>query len=85
MSKQTSLQFFLMGLIDLEIGKGISTDKEIQLHNLYAQAKAMEREQIIEAHMHMRCIKTDDPYECSNNAVYQSRQYYNDTYKGGEQ
>jgi hypothetical protein len=75
MSKQTSLQFFLMGLIDLEIGKGISTDKEIQLHNLYAQAKAMEREQIITAY-------GSDRYPCSDE---DAEQYYNSTYKGGEQ
>ena len=60
--------------------------KGIHFNNvLFHQAKAMEREQIIEAHMHMRCIKTDDPYECSRDAVYQSAQYYNSTYKGGEQ
>jgi hypothetical protein len=76
MSKQTSLQFFLMGLIDLEIGKGIPTDKEIQLHNLYAQAKAMEREQI------------EDAYRINpNNEIWSNSgiDYYNETYKGGEQ
>ena len=76
MSKQTSLQFFLMGLIDLEIGKGISTDKEIELHNLYAQAKAMEREQIIDAWC--------DGCQNWNNAK-NATQHYNSTYKGGEQ
>ena len=45
--KQTALSFFLMGLIDLEIGKGISTDKVIELHFLFDQAKAMEKEQMI--------------------------------------
>ena len=71
MSKQTALQFFLMGLVDLEIGKGTLTDKEIQLRNLYAQAKAMEREQIIDA------------YENGENRS--AELYYNETYKGGEQ
>ena len=60
-----------MGLIDLEIGKGISTDKEIELHNLYAQAKAMEREQIIDAY--------------NNGDLRSADLYYNETYKGGEQ
>ena len=69
MSKQTSLQFFLMGLIDLEIGKGIPTDKEIQLHNLYAQAKAMEREQIIDAYDKNKMGRVD-----------YGEQYYNETY-----
>ena len=69
MSKQTSLQFFLMGLIDLEIGKGIPTDKEIQLHNLYAQAKAIEREQIIEAYDKNKMGRVD-----------YGEQYYNETY-----
>lgn len=74
MSKQTSLQFFLMGLIDLEIGKGIPTDKEIQLHNLYAQAKAMEREQMV-----------DFALNCQEMFKHQIQERYNETYKGGEQ
>ena len=73
MSKQTALEFFLMGLVDLEIGKGIPTDKEIELHNLYAKAKAMEQEQIEQA------IDA-----CRHNYKH-SDNYYNETYKGGEQ
>jgi general stress protein 26 len=43
--QQTALSFFLMGLIDLEIGKGISTDKAIELHYLFDKAKEMEKQQ----------------------------------------
>ena len=45
--KQTALQYFLMGLIDLEIGKEIPTDKEKELHDLYNKAKEMEKNQIM--------------------------------------
>jgi len=44
--QQTALSFFLMGLIDLEIGKGIPTDKVKELHYLFDKAKEMEKEQI---------------------------------------
>jgi len=47
--QQTALSFFLMGLIDLEIGKGISTDKVIELHYLFDKAKEMEKNQIMDA------------------------------------
>lgn len=43
--KQTALQFFLTGLIDLEIGKDMPTDKVRQLHDLYHMAKEMEKHQ----------------------------------------
>ena len=42
-TQQTALSFFLTGLIDLEIGKGISTDKVIELHYLFDKAKEMEK------------------------------------------
>lgn len=45
MSKQTALQFFLTGLIDLNIGELLVDDKWIQFKELYQQAKEMEREQ----------------------------------------
>ena len=70
--KQTALSFFLMGLIDLEIGKGISTDKVIELHYLFDQAKAMEEEQIKDAYQ-------SDRFPCSEE---DSEQYYNETYGG---
>jgi hypothetical protein len=84
MSKQTSLQFFLMGLIDLEIGKGIPTDKEIQLHNLYAQAKAMEREQIINAYATAVSKENNTDYIGMHEET-SGEIYYNETYSGGEQ
>ena len=61
-----------MGLIDLEIGKGISTDKVIELHYLFDQAKAMEEEQIKDAYQ-------SDRFPCSEE---DSEQYYNETYGG---
>jgi hypothetical protein len=69
--QQTALSFFLIGLIDLEIGKGISTDKVIQLHYLFDQAKAIEKEQIKNAYQ-------SDRFPCSEE---DAEQYYNETYK----
>jgi hypothetical protein len=68
--QQTALSFFLMGLIDLEIGKGIATDKVKELHYLFDQAKEMEKQQIIDAY---------------NNGEDRSAElYYNETYGGNK-
>jgi hypothetical protein len=48
MAQQTALRFFLIGLIDLEIGKGIPTSKQEELHSLYDKAKKMEEDQLFE-------------------------------------
>jgi hypothetical protein len=45
--QQTAVSFFLMGLIDLEIGKYIPTDKLVELHHLFDKAKEIEKEQKI--------------------------------------
>lgn len=45
--KQTPLQFFLMGLVDLEIGKNISTTKEKELHEIYDKSKKQYEDEII--------------------------------------
>lgn len=50
MSKQTALQFFLTGLIDLNIGELLVDDKLVQFKELYQQAKAIEREHIEDAY-----------------------------------
>lgn len=77
MVQQTALQFFLMGLVDLEIGKGILTDKQVELHKLFEQAKQMEKEQIIDA------FWNGDNSDCTSeqNAKEFAEQYYNKTYK----
>ncbi len=80
--KQTALSFFLIGLIDLEIGKGISTDKVIELHYLFDQAKAMEREQIIESII-LTIVGSNEIYDKEYPEVRQvAEQYYNETYGG---
>ena len=45
--QQTAVSFFLMGLIDLEIGKCIPIDKLVELHHLFDKAKEIEKEQKI--------------------------------------
>jgi len=47
--QQTALSFFLMGLIDLEIGKYFSNNQLIELHHLFNKAKEMEKNQIMDA------------------------------------
>jgi hypothetical protein len=71
--KQTALTFFLMGLIDLEIGKGISTDKVIELHYLFDQAKAMEEQQAFEF--------WQGGIKCTDEGGKSFDKYYNETYK----
>jgi hypothetical protein len=68
--KQTALQFFLYGLIDLEFGKDFYTFKEIELHNLYFKAKEIEKQQIIEA------------WICDDNDLQRiaAEKYYKETY-----
>jgi hypothetical protein len=76
MAQQTALQFFLMGLVELEIGKGIPTDKQVELHKLFEQAKAMEKEQI---------INFGNDLLAQNDRSYigfpdLAKEYYNETY-----
>jgi len=75
--QQTGLRFFLMGLIDLEIGKGISTDKVIELHYLFDKAKEMDKVQAFKI------------FKAGQDSMEQGGkgfdQYYNETYGGGKQ
>ena len=75
-NKQTALQFFLTGLVDLEIGKNVPTDKVRQLHDLFNQAKQMEKQQIIESFKH-----GEMPKLFSN---LSAEQYYNEEYGGNK-
>jgi hypothetical protein len=77
--QQTALSFFLMGLIDLEIGKGIPTDKVKELHYLFDKAKEMEKEQIIDAY---RVGKVEATFPTEK--LTTGEQYYNDTYGGNK-
>jgi hypothetical protein len=78
--QQTAVSFFLMGLIDLEIGKGIATDKVKELHYLFDKAKEMEKEQI------MMAVK-DSWYMAkgSNFQEPQEKQYYEQTSGGNNE
>ena len=64
-----------MELVNLEIGKNIPTDKTIQLHNLFDQAKAMEKEQIKNAY-----VKGQSDCEIFT-MESESEQYYIETYQ----
>jgi hypothetical protein len=80
MGQQAALRFFLIGLIELEIGKGIPTSKQEELHSLYDKAKKMEKAEIIES-------RENGIIECGrrmNNSYYgnwiESEKYYKETY-----
>ena len=80
MSKQTAVEFLFK---HLECVKIIDGYEFIKLQQVFEQAKAMEREQIIEAHG----MKTERDIKCGVDFwhVKHGEQYYNETYKGGEQ
>jgi hypothetical protein len=74
--QQTAVSFFLMGLIDLEIGKCIPIDKLVELHHLFDKAKEIEKEQT---------IKTALFWSHSTVKRKDIEDYYNETYGGFEQ
>ena len=75
--QQTALSFFLMGLIDLEIGKGISTDKAIELHYLFDKAKEMEK------------VKAFEIFKAGQDSMEEGgkgfEKYYNETFGGNNE
>ena len=78
MSKQTAVEWLVKQLL----ANGDIRWRGTSIHDLADQAKAMEREQIIDA--------LDAGYEIAQeNARFKHikshGQYYNETYKGGEQ
>jgi hypothetical protein len=75
--QQTALSFFLMGLIDLEIGKGIATDKVKELHYLFDQAKEMEKQQITD-------FANDYADAVMGGCVKRAEQYYEQKYGGNK-
>jgi hypothetical protein len=75
--EQTALQYFLCGLIDLEIGKGIPTDKQIQLEELYKKAREIQKQQIEDAYDNGLF---DGTMTDTTNRVY--LKYYNNKYGG---
>ena len=77
MAQQTALQFFLMGLIDLEIGKGVPTNKQVELHKLFEQAKQMEKEQM--KGMYVEGAFAQMRYFDGKEFIT-GEQYYNETY-----
>jgi hypothetical protein len=78
--QQTALSFFLMGLIDLEIGKGISTDKVIELHYLFDKAKEMEKERLTDAYHHGKNNGMDISHPWSKTKEISAEEWYNETY-----
>jgi hypothetical protein len=79
--QQTALSFFLMGLIDLEIGKDISTDKATELHHLFDKAKKMQKELTIRFALFYAYGQDN----VSEHLRTQIEKWYDKIYEGGEQ
>ena len=82
MSKQTAVEWLVEQLLANGLLR-LTKDEHSVYKELKEQAKAMEREQIIEAHG----MKTERDIKCGVDFwhVKHGEQYYNETYKGGEQ
>ena len=74
MAQQTALDFFLMKLVDLEIGKTFYPNQHQDLQDAFKQAKQMEKEQ-----MH-KCASF---WRGKENEIEKPifEEYYNETYK----
>jgi hypothetical protein len=75
MSKQTAVEWFQEQII--KIVNGTCELSEIQI---FEQAKAMEKEQIVDAHIEGQ--RVFDNYQHTQWTTDQAEQYYNDTYGG---
>lgn len=75
--KQTAIEWFAEQVEQHVLTFGnIQPNVITKLKNL---SKAMEKEQIIMAHCHNRCLN-NKTYECSIKAFENSEHYYNETY-----
>ena len=72
--KQTAVEW----LIDKLKSQGLLIGEPDNLV-AFNQAKQMEKEQIMMAHCHNRCLN-NKTYECSIKAFENSEQYYNETF-----
>lgn len=85
MVQQTAVSYIISQLRQLAFNENTHLDMgdvrvtQGLIDELEEQAKQMEKEQIIIAHCHNRCLN-DKSYECSIKAFENSEQYYNQTY-----
>lgn len=78
MAQQTAVEWLLENLP--KSAKIKLTDEGIKEYlKIREQAKAMEKEQIKQAHYHNRCIN-NKTYECTKKAIEDAEIYYNETY-----
>jgi predicted nucleic-acid-binding protein len=80
MSKQTAVEWLLVKICML----GVSEGDGLNIDEIIDQAKAMEREQIIDAALELIC----NEYQlevATQDLIDSAEKYYNETYKGGEQ
>jgi uncharacterized ubiquitin-like protein YukD len=72
--KQTAVEWLIQNIVEDQTIKAKSMSEWIKI---FEQAKAMEKEQIVDA------WKDAEGYN-DENATILAKQYYNETYKGGE-
>jgi len=73
MPKQTAVEW-LKECLSIHL----THEQQMQVEGLFQQALAMEKEQIVDAHL------TGLIYTLEIEGSKQAEQYYNETYKGGE-
>ena len=71
--KQTAVEWLWLNLTDDIIGD-LSPQQIHSIYKLVEQAKEMEKEQIIRAHLMARCYD-------NQNSFTEAEQYYNETFK----
>ena len=75
MKKQTAVEYLIQYMMNNQYFVGNDLEDYLLLADVFEQAKAMEREQIMDAYDTNRDLNT----------IQTAEQYYNETYKGGEQ
>ena len=76
--KQSSIEI-LVNAINKRFGIANCGDMEKEIQ----QAKELHKQEIEYAHLHNRCLE-DQSFECSINAIENSKQYYKNTFEKEE-
>lgn len=79
MNKQSSLDYFLMKLVDMEIGKWFYANQLDDLRKAFNQSKAMHKEEIQDAWLNGMKGEMIAPLSM-NNYKPEAEQYYNETF-----
>lgn len=87
MSKQTAVEWLISELRESKDFHRVINElnqRSSAVRHILNEALQMEKEQIIMAHCHNRCLN-NKTYECSIKAFENSEHYYNETFKNKNQ